>query len=157
MFDLLRKLDDSRLSFHVGVILLSLPRRKKLLIRKGTMLDFSPLYEVLLRKVVQSIPSQTINYSQIYLLLTSLTKNDVEQKQFFEFISVEFIKRLDSIPVNKFASCYFLLAMSNISSRPIIHLSEKKIRAELDKLDQIKLQSGKKPTGLISSNNSRRD
>ena len=69
------------------------------------------------------------------------------EKHYFEFLSAEYIKTLDGMLINKFAACYFLLAMSNISSRPLIYMPEKKIWMELKKIEEAQAI---KPVAMLS-------
>ncbi len=58
----------------------------------------------------------------MYLIMTSLNKNNVDNINYFEILATEFIKNLEKMTFKKFSSCYFLLAMSGISSKPLIFM-----------------------------------
>lgn len=61
------------------------------------------------------------------MTLISLINNGIEDKQYFEFISVEFCKQLDNFSFEEFGACYYYLAFSGIHSKTLIEIAEKKI------------------------------
>lgn len=102
------------------------------LFSKRADIDFSLLNDILTKKMITNIRSWNFTPKELIEILKSLLYNRVSDENFYEMLSVEILKKSNTITETDFLEAYYLLANAGIKSEALASSITPKLALSFD-------------------------